>query len=104
MQLTDDQIDAFKELVNIGVGRAASMLNEMVESRIFLEIPCIQVLDAANLQQELTKKFNSDCFATVRQSFTGSFSGIAELLFPTESASKLVAQKVDLTLLNRNMS
>jgi chemotaxis protein CheC len=43
------------------------------------------------LEQELIKKFNGDCFATVKQSFTGSFSRIAELVFPTESASKLVA-------------
>ena len=43
------------------------------------------------MEQELTKKFNGNCFATVKQSFSGSFSGIAELVFPTESASKLVA-------------
>ncbi len=91
MQLTDDEIDALKELVNIGVGRAASMLNEMVDSRIFLKIPSIQVLNATDLQQELTKKFNNHCFAAVTQSFTGSFCGTAELVFPTESASKLVA-------------
>lgn len=91
MQLTNEQIDALKELVNIGVGRAASMLNEMVDSRINLEIPYIKILSAADLQQELVQKFNHDCFAAVRQSFSGSFSGVAELVFPTQSASKLVA-------------
>lgn len=29
MQLTEEQIDALQELVNIGVGRAANMLNEI---------------------------------------------------------------------------
>jgi chemotaxis protein CheC len=91
MQLTNDQIDALKEVVNIGVGRAASMLNEMVDSRIILEIPYIKILSAADLQQELVQKFDHDCFAAVRQSFTGSFSGVAELVFPTQSASKLVS-------------
>lgn len=91
MQLTNEQIDALKELVNIGVGRAASMLNEMVDSRIILEIPYIKILSAADLQQELVQKFNHDCFAAVRQSFSGSFSGVAELVFPTQSASKLVS-------------
>lgn len=91
MQLTNEQIDALKELVNIGVGRAASMLNEMVDSRIILEIPYIKILSAADLQQELVQKFDHDCFAAVRQSFTGSFSGVAELVFPTQSASKLVS-------------
>lgn len=91
MQLTKHQIDALQELVNIGVGRAASMLNQMVDSRIILEIPYIKVLNAADLHQELAKKFDGDCFAAVRQGFKGSFSGTAELIFPTESASKLVA-------------
>lgn len=91
MHLTEDQIDALQELVNIGVGRAASMLNQMVDSRIILEIPYIKVLNAADLHQELAKKFNEHCFAAVRQGFSGSFRGTAELVFPTESASKLVA-------------
>ena len=91
MQLTNEQIDALKELVNIGVGRAASMLNEMVDSRIILEIPYIKILSAADLQQELVQKFDHDCFAAVKQSFTGSFAGVAELVFPTQSASKLVS-------------
>ena len=91
MQLTNDQVDALKELVNIGVSRAARMLNEMVDSRIVLEIPYIKILSAADLQQELVQKFDHDCFAAVGQSFTGSFSGVIELVFPTQSASKLVS-------------
>lgn len=91
MQLTNDQIDVLKELVNIGVGRAASMLNEMVDSRIVLEIPYIKILSATDLQQESVHKFEHDCFAAVRQSFSGSFSGVAELVLPTQSASKLVS-------------
>lgn len=91
MHLTEKQFDALQELVNIGVGRAAGMLNQMVDSRIILEIPYIKVLNAADLHKELAKKFNGDCFAAVRQGFKGSFCGTAELVFPTESASKLVA-------------
>lgn len=90
-QLTADQIDALQEMVNIGVGRAASALNDMVDSRIILEIPFIKVLNAVDLQQELAKKVNNDCCAAVRLGFTGSFCGTAELVFPTESASTLVA-------------
>jgi len=90
-QLTEEQIDALKELINIGVGRAASLLNEMVNSPIHLEVPFIQVLTAKDLQQELIARFNSDCLATVRLGFTGSINGSAELVFPTESASTLVS-------------
>ncbi len=92
MHLTDDQIDALQELVNIGVGRAASVLNEMVEARIILQIPFIKVLSPLNLKEELEGRFNiEDYLAAVRLGFTGSFCGAAELVFPTESASTLVA-------------
>lgn len=91
MQLSNDQIDALQELVNIGVGRAASVLNEMVEARILLQIPFIKVLSPLNLKQELAERFDDDNLAAVRLNFTGSFCGAAELVFPTESASTLVA-------------
>lgn len=90
-QLTERHIDAVQELINIGVGRAASLLNEMINSPIHLEVPFIQVLSAKDLQQELIARFKSDCLATVRLGFTGSINGSAELVFPTESASTLVS-------------
>jgi chemotaxis protein CheC len=90
-QLTEERIDALQELINIGIGRAASILNEMLESRIILQVPSVKVLDFSQLQQELIEKFADGQLAAVRLSFTGSFSGTAELVFPTESASVLVA-------------
>ena len=89
--LTPEQTDALQELVNIGVGRAASVLNEMVEARISLQIPFIQVVSPLNLKQELERRFGEDNLAAVRLDFTGAFSGAAELVFPTDSASTLVA-------------
>ncbi len=43
MNITPEQIDTLKELVNIGVGRAANMLNQLVQSRIYLQVPSINV-------------------------------------------------------------
>lgn len=94
-QLTEEQIDALQELINIGVGRAASILNEMLDSRILLQVPSVKVLNLTQLQQELVEKFADGQLAAVRLSFTGSFSGTAELVFPTESASALVALLTD---------
>jgi chemotaxis protein CheC len=89
--LTVNQIDALKELINIGVGRAASLLNEMVDSRILLEVPFLKVLTALDLQRELAARLSDEQLAIVRLGFGGAFSGTAELLFPTESASTLVS-------------
>ncbi|WP_315787524.1 chemotaxis protein CheC [Fischerella sp. JS2] len=91
MNVTADQLDALQELINIGVGQAASLLNEMLDSHIHLEIPFVKVLTAADTYHELATRFQDDSLATVRLSFTGSFYGTAGLIFPTESASTLVA-------------
>jgi len=95
MQLTEDQIDALKELVNIGVGRAASVLNEIVNAYIKLQIPFIKVLTPQELQHELKQRFDDDILSAVQLRFSGSFRGIAELVFPKESAKALVAIVTD---------
>jgi chemotaxis protein CheC len=89
--LSESHIDALQELINIGIGRAASMLNQMVESRIALGIPVVRILCLEELQKELKLRFQEKYFASVRLNFTGSFSGKANLIFPTESASTLVS-------------
>ncbi|MEH2069744.1 MAG: chemotaxis protein CheX [Nostoc sp.] len=91
MNVTTEQLDALQELINIGVGRAASLLNEMIDSHIGLKIPFVKVLTATEAYQELATRFHDDSLASVRLGFTGSFSGGAGLIFPTESASTLVA-------------
>ncbi|WP_375506003.1 chemotaxis protein CheC [uncultured Nostoc sp.] len=91
MNVTAEELDALQELINIGVGRAASLLNEMVDSHIRLKIPVVKVLTATDAYQELTKRFQDDTLAAVKLRFTGSFYGTASLIFPTDSASTLVA-------------
>ncbi len=91
MKLSNDQLDALKELVNIGVGQAAGMLNEMIEFRIQLHIPVIKLLSPKLLQQELVERLGAEQVSAVELDFNGSFQGTAELFFPTESAATLVA-------------
>jgi len=90
MKLTPDQIDALKELINIGVGRAAAMLNEMIKSRVYLQVPSVRVFSILQAKNELDK-LGIDRLATVQLQFKGPFSGTAALVFPPEGASNLVA-------------
>ncbi len=90
MDLTPDQIDALKELINIGIGRSASMLNEMVNTRVYLQVPSVKVFSPKDAKKEL-EGFDGCRVAAVELHFKGPFSGTAALAFPTESASKLVA-------------
>lgn len=91
MELTADEIDALKELINIGVGNAAGMLNEMIQFPIQLQIPDIQLISAKELRSELQKRFGIEPLSTVQLGFSGSFCGSAQLLFPTDSAVNLVS-------------
>jgi chemotaxis protein CheC len=91
VELTADEIDALKELINIGVGHAAGMLNEMIQFPIDLSIPDVELLSALDLQNELKKRFGIEMLSVVQLGFSGSFSGSAQLLFPTDSAVNLVS-------------
>jgi chemotaxis protein CheC len=89
--ITEEQLDALQEFINIGVGRAASMLNEMIELPILLMVPVLKVFDGESLKREIERLFNGHTLSVVRLDFSGNFSGSAELFFPTESASTLVS-------------
>ncbi len=90
MQLTSDQKDALQELLNIGVGRAAGSLNQMLEKPIRLHIPSIAFGNLADLQQQIEKAGN-DTLSAVQLPFKGSFAGSVSLMFPIDATPKLVA-------------
>ena len=89
MNPTPEQIDVLKELINIGVGRAAGMLNDMLQSRVLLQVPYVKIFTPATLQAEI-EALGNEKLSTVRLTFKGPFSGIASLVFPPDSAGKLV--------------
>ncbi len=90
MRLSPRHLDALSELLNIGVGRAAGMLNEMLGSPIELMVPAVKVLRISALADELGQS-SDDSFAFVRLPFQGSIQGTAALVFPPDSAAHLVA-------------
>ncbi len=89
MNITSKQIDALKEMFNIGVGHSIALLNTMLGSHIILQVPFVKVLSPGELKREI-EALNGDRLATVVMSFKGSLSGTVELIFPAESAAKLV--------------
>lgn len=95
MNLTSEQIDALQEIINIGVGQAAGVLNEMLSSHITLQIPFIKTFSPDLVKQELELKLGKGKFSAVELEFFGSISGNAELVFPTDSAAELVSIVTD---------
>ncbi|MHB8882216.1 MAG: chemotaxis protein CheC [Thermodesulfovibrionales bacterium] len=90
MKLTPETTDALRELINIGVGRAAGVLSEMLNCRIILQVPFIKVLQQHELISEMDGQFGRNRVSAVRLGFKGSFAGMAALVFPPDSAVKLV--------------
>lgn len=89
--ITDGQLDILTKLINVGIGQAAKMLNEMIEFRIRLQVPLLQVLSGVELQDVLRERLGFDPLSSVQLDFSGSFAGTAQLVFPTESAASLVS-------------
>ncbi len=90
MNLRPEEIDALKELINIGVGKAAGVLSDMLQCHISLQVPFIQILTRNELKAEM-EGLSQDRVSAVKLGFKGPFTGTAALVFPPDSASKLVS-------------
>ncbi len=87
---TEEQLEVLKELINIGVGRGASVLNSMIRTHIELQIPDLGILSFDDLILEIEKIAPGE-LALVELGFReGSFTGSTQLIFPSEVASKLI--------------
>ncbi|KMP11586.1 hypothetical protein UZ36_03805 [Candidatus Nitromaritima sp. SCGC AAA799-C22] len=90
MKITTYHIDVLEEMVNIGIGMAAGLLNEMVNARVHLQVPSVKVVALEEFKNEL-EIMGKRKFAAVFMAFNGIIIGNTVLAFPPDSASKLVA-------------
>jgi chemotaxis protein CheC len=94
MNLLPSQIDSLKEMVNIGVGHAAGVLNAMLNSRVRLQVPIVEMMSYDELQSKV-QTIGHGNLSSVRIGFKGPFSGNASLVLPAEGAVKLVSMLTD---------
>jgi chemotaxis protein CheC len=88
MYLTERQIDALTELINIAFSRTAASLSELTGHRVMLDVPQVEVHPINDLTGILSK-FVTGEVATVHQTFKGAVSGDALLLLNYEGAVML---------------
>lgn len=88
--LTYEQTDAIQEVLNIGVGRAAGILNGMLQAHISLQVPVVKLVTTEELESN-SEILGSDHLAGIRMNFDGVYSGTAAIVFPPDSASNLVS-------------
>lgn len=82
-------MDTLRELINIGIGRAAGILNELAQSRVILEVPVVELIRMEELSSHAAS-LNGSVTSAVRITFNGYITGSTALVFNTEGAAALV--------------
>ncbi len=83
------QIEALRELINIGVGRGASVLNTMLNSHIDLSVTQASIVSPAGFRAEMAKQVRGQ-ISVVDMGFSGNLTGTANLMFSADTALALV--------------
>jgi chemotaxis protein CheC len=97
--LSELELDALTELVNLGVSNAALSLREMVHEEVLLSVPKVSVVTRDEAVANLHERENKRLVA-VHQDFDGDIRGRALLIFPEAQSMELVRAVVggDLSL------
>jgi chemotaxis protein CheC len=97
--LSELELDAITELVNLGVSRAATNLARMVHEEVILTVPKVALMSRSEAIQTLSER-ESKSLVAVHQVFEGEITGRALLIFPEERSLELVRAVVggDLSL------
>ena len=87
--LTELQLDALTELVNLGVSSAATSLSELVREEVLLSVPQVAVVTGdqaiTNLREHDAKRL-----VGIHQDFDGDIRGRALLIFPEARSMELI--------------
>ena len=88
MQLTGFQEDALTEAVNIGIGRAASCLSEMVDATVLLGVPSVRLCTFADAHKHVSVH-GSGPITSITQEFNGNLAGSAAVVLAQDDAITL---------------
>jgi len=87
--LNEIERDALTEIFNVGAGRAAQSLSEIVGDEVRLSVPSVEVLRTDAIDEQVLPRTRGR-FATVSQKFDGPFDAEAVLLFTEDRALSIV--------------
>lgn len=91
MPITGAQLDALTEIFNIGAGRAASSLSDIVGDEVLLSVPRVEFYRASEIDANVLS-LTSARLGSVQQKFQGPFNMAASLLFTEERALEIVQE------------
>jgi len=90
-ELTELEKDALQEIMNIGFGRAAADLAEIINLHVILSVPHIAVLQSDEVISYIHKQIpDTTDMSMITQFFSGKFNGGSFLVFPHGEGRKLL--------------
>ncbi|NLU96695.1 response regulator [Marinomonas sp. UCMA 3892] len=89
--------DCLQEVSNIAMGRAASVLAEMLNVFIKLPVPKVNILEVSELQMALDYSVKEDSCSAVSQGFVGSGIAFETLLIFSDSSFPDMAKLLNVT-------
>src|SRR5947209_10571615 len=85
--LKPNQLDALREVANIGAGHAATALSQMVGQTIMISVPTINVSRLEDMPQQVAAP--DEPVAAVLMHMLGDLTGRTLLVFPRHTAIRL---------------
>ena len=87
--LSDDYCDTLCELFNIGMGRAAASLSEMIDEEVLLTVPTLEAITYSAAMARFYE-ISPNPIDAVEQCFDGDFTGSAFIFYGDQSSLELV--------------
>lgn len=88
--LRENQLDAVREVANIGAGHAANALSQMVGATVMISVPRITLAKLRDMRPMVDEP--EEPVAAVRLNMLGDLTGRTLLAFPLDVAKRLAAQ------------
>jgi len=90
--ISKDEASILEEVMNIAFGKASADLAELIDIRVLLNVPNVEMLKADGLLQRIkeeTKEYGA--ISIIEQNFWGKYNGSAFLVFPSTAIKGLVS-------------
>lgn len=90
LNLTDEQLDALKEIGNIGAGNAATALNQLLNKKVAVSVPEAKLLPLERLSEIEILERPEELTIAVSIRILGKLKGGMLVLFPQKSALTMI--------------
>lgn len=88
MKFQARDLNEFRELINSGVHRAASLLSELLNIEVQLQVPAVRTYVLSGLVMPLLQN-TDERFTVIELDFSGVYQGKAALIFPANTVQNL---------------